>query len=313
MRLDTRAPVDLLAVAAFLFVAVAVVLADVWGPLRVVFALPLVLFAPGYAITAALFPRENRSPGAWHGVDEPARSRETVGLDRLERFALSIGLSIAAVALVGLGLTYTPWGLQLGPVLAALTVLTVAACAVSFRRRRNLPWEEQPRFRFHPSGRWRSASGPQRLWVVALLAAALVTAGTLTFVMTTDRRGDAFTEFYILDDEGNAAEYPTKLAPGENATVVVAVANREHRATDYTVNVTSQRGEFVRDGDAFVPLESQALGSWEVSLDHEDREMRAFNFSLEEEGMHRVRFALGLEGAEEEPYRALHLWVEVEA
>ena len=60
---------------------------------RNILGLPLVLFLPGYALIAALFPAKS-------------------DLDGIERVALSFGLSIAVVPLIGLGLNYTPWGIR---------------------------------------------------------------------------------------------------------------------------------------------------------------------------------------------------------
>lgn len=57
--------------------------------LRIIFGIPLVLFLPGYALIAALFPGKN-------------------DLDTIERIALSFGLSIAIVPLIGLALNFTP-------------------------------------------------------------------------------------------------------------------------------------------------------------------------------------------------------------
>ena len=59
---------------------------------RNILGLPLILFFPGYALLAALFPAKS-------------------DLDGVERAALSFGLSIAVVPLIGLGLNYSPWGL----------------------------------------------------------------------------------------------------------------------------------------------------------------------------------------------------------
>jgi uncharacterized membrane protein len=78
-------------------------------PIRSVLGLPMVLFLPGYALIAALFP----------GKDD---------LDGIERLALSLGLSIAVVPLIGLGLNYTPWGIRLIPILVSLSVFTFLMC-----------------------------------------------------------------------------------------------------------------------------------------------------------------------------------------
>lgn len=83
--------------------------------LRYAFGTLFVLFLPGYALLKALYP--NKEP------------------DGLTRFALSIGLSIALVPLVGLVLNYTPLGLRLGPVAASLAVLTAALLSAALARR----------------------------------------------------------------------------------------------------------------------------------------------------------------------------------
>jgi len=67
----------------------------------------MVLFLPGYALIAALFPSKN-------------------DLDGIERLALSFGLSIAVVPLIGLGLNFTPFGIRLVPIIVSLSVFTLA-------------------------------------------------------------------------------------------------------------------------------------------------------------------------------------------
>ena len=81
-------------------------------PVRVVLGLLLVLFLPGYSLIAALFPRKD-------------------DLDGIERIALSFGLSIAVVPLIGLALNYTPFGIRLVPVLAGLSVFTILLAVIA--------------------------------------------------------------------------------------------------------------------------------------------------------------------------------------
>ncbi len=107
------------------------------GTLLVVYALPddfplvvfrwilgsaFVLFIPGYVAVEALFPK----------------GRE---LDGIERLALSVGLSLALVPLVGLLLNYTPWGIRLDPIMISLTILTAGLALVAFARRFRLSVE----------------------------------------------------------------------------------------------------------------------------------------------------------------------------
>lgn len=64
-----------------------------------------VLYIPGASFIEALYPR---------GIE----------LESLERLALSIGLSLALVPLVGLILNYTPWGIRLVPIIISLALLS---------------------------------------------------------------------------------------------------------------------------------------------------------------------------------------------
>jgi len=73
--------------------------------LRYVLGSVFVLYLPGATLIEALYPR---------GED----------LEPLERLALSIGLSLAVVPLIGLVLNYTPWGIRLQPILTALALFT---------------------------------------------------------------------------------------------------------------------------------------------------------------------------------------------
>ena len=88
-------------------------------PLRYFFGSLFVLFLPGYALVEALYPDERE-------------------LAPLERLALSIGLSLAVVPLIGLLLNYTPWGIRLEPVMASLAVFTLIMLMVASYRKQRL-------------------------------------------------------------------------------------------------------------------------------------------------------------------------------
>jgi hypothetical protein len=83
--------------------------------LRWIIGSVFVLFIPGYVTVEALFPK----------------GRE---LDSIERFALSVGLSLALVPLVGLLLNYTPWGIRLTPIVISLIIFTVGLAAIALAR-----------------------------------------------------------------------------------------------------------------------------------------------------------------------------------
>jgi hypothetical protein len=72
---------------------------------RYLLASVFVLFFPGYSFIKALFP-----------VKE---------IDNVERIALSIGMSLAIVAINALILNYTPWGISTTPITLSLLGLTL--------------------------------------------------------------------------------------------------------------------------------------------------------------------------------------------
>jgi len=84
-----------------------------------------VLWLPGYAFIKALFPTENS-----------AKTSEK-GLDMVERIALSLGMSLALVPLVGLLLNYTPWGIRLAPIVLSLLALTIVFATAALIREYN--------------------------------------------------------------------------------------------------------------------------------------------------------------------------------
>lgn len=96
------------------------------GGLRIAFGLLFALFFPGYALISALFPKQGRLGG-------------------IERIALSFGLSIAIVPLIGFILNFTPWGIELYPIVISVTLFILAASVVGWYRQRRL--EPAQRFR----------------------------------------------------------------------------------------------------------------------------------------------------------------------
>jgi len=85
--------------------------------IRYILGSVFVLLLPGYSLIKTLFP-----------------TRE---IDNIERTALSIGMSLALVPLVGLLLNYTPWGIRLTPVTLSLLSLTIILTITGLLREHN--------------------------------------------------------------------------------------------------------------------------------------------------------------------------------
>ena len=188
---------------------------------RKALGLAFILFFPGYAFITALFPERKE-------------------LDNIERLALSFGLSIAIVPLIGLALNYTPWGIRLTPILISLTAFNVLFSLLAIYRRRSavnpwIPWTTLDDVK--RALEWDKASGLDKALTVVLIAAIVVSIGALAYVVTHPKPGEAFTEFYILGPNGKASDYPTNLTVGENATVIIGIVNHEHRTVTYYVQI----------------------------------------------------------------------------
>ena len=116
---------DLAGVALAVVVTIVAVLAPGIRetPVRVPFAFALVLFLPGYAIVAALFPgrRTARSDDAESPV---------AGIGPIERVVLACALSIAVVVLVGIGVVVSPAGFAEWTMLVALAKHTSLAASL---------------------------------------------------------------------------------------------------------------------------------------------------------------------------------------
>lgn len=299
MRIAFRErPYDLLAVAVLALALVALVAATATGAVRVALGLAFVLFLPGYALVAALFPKNGE-------------------IDWIERVALSFGLSIAVVPLLGLALNYTPWGIRLEPVVATVLLFTLGMAGLAYWRRMRLAAEERLAFSMELAPpKWKEYSVVDKALTVALVASIVLAAGVLAYVVATPRPGERFTEFYILDADGRAENYPSRLNASEAATVLVGVVNHEFRAVNYTVQVVLVTVQFVYNSTTgrndTVEVSSSVLDAFPVDLAHDGRYEAPYAFSIGAAGDYKLRFLLFDGAAQGEPYRNLHLWIRVD-
>jgi uncharacterized membrane protein len=288
MEFKKIVPIDILIVICFVLVTVIFItiphLSMTW--VRTVLGLPMVLFFPGYALIAALFTKKD-------------------DLDGIERTALSFGLSIAVVPLLGLGLNYTPWGIRLMPVLITITLFTLAMCVIAIKRRRGLPEDEEfsvPFTAMFHSLREelfiRPTTRIDRILTVLLVISILASVVMLVYVIVTPKQGEKFTEFYILGPEGMADDYPTRVVLGNSGTVIVGVVNHEYRAVNYSL--------------ALVLDNESLLQQQEIVLAHNQTWEQHVTFEPDKAGADmKLQFFLYRDHTYTAPYRELHLWINV--
>ena len=259
--------------------------------IRNVLGLPLVLFLPGYSLIAALFPAKS-------------------DLDGIERVALSFGLSIAVVPLIGLGLNYTPWGIRIHPILISLSTFTFIMCGLAYLRRAKLPESEAFDISFRATAlslkteiMGSSESKLDKALTVFLIFSILLSVVTLAYVVLSPKEGEHFTEFYLLGPEGKADNYPTKYILGENGTVIVGVVNHEYSHVNYTMEIK------LENKSMFLPENLK-----HITLAHNETWEETVILTPEFEGKNmKLQFLLFNETDKSVPYRDLHLWIDVNA
>lgn len=247
--------------------------------IRIILGIPFVLFLPGYSLVSALFPGKK-------------------DLEGLERLALSLGLSLALVPLIGLILNYTPFGIRLYPVSLSLYLFMLAMTEVTYLRRADLP----PKARFSIDFRshipkWSNMESEDKI-LAAGSVIAVIAAGLGGYFLGPSHHGEEFTEFYILGEGGKMEDYPTDLIVGEEGKLIVGIKNHEYRTENYRVLLTLENN----------PIESIES----IKLNHGENWEEPVTFTVQEPGENMKLQALLYKGENTEPYRELHLWITVE-
>ncbi|NPV91314.1 MAG: DUF1616 domain-containing protein [Firmicutes bacterium] len=261
------------------FSVILLILMDVSVTVRVALGVPFVLFFPGYTLIAALFPARD-------------------DLDGIERVALSCGLSIAVVPLLGLILNFTPWGIRLYPILLTLLFFMLLLSIITIHRRNKLTLDKRFVVALNVKIiKWSDLSRMDKILSVALAGAVIFAAGSLYYASATPKVDEKFTEFYMLGPGGKAEGYPRVMKTGEEKEVILGTVNHEYRQVSYSVEVRMDGVVMTR------------LGPFKIN--HEEKKEESVSFSVYEPHENlKVEFLLFKDG-ESAPYRSLHLWVNV--
>ena len=291
---------------------------------RTVLGLFAVLFAPGYAAVAALFPaKRSRTAAAadGHGTDTPFA---TVGhLTVVERLVISVGLSVCLVPLVGIGLEYAPVSIDASTLLGVLGATTMILTVIAVVQRARTPADE----RFDPdvlrgirraTDSLDSSSTTSKLTILLLIGFVVAGSGLSLALLQIDR-GEQFTEFYLTTEDPDtgtdvAGGFPEVIEQGDTEEIHVGITNNEGETTNYTVIVLLQS----LDAGGNVQTEQQ-LDELTVTLEYGEtwHEPHTIRPDLTGEDL-RVTYLLYLDDQPEretsEPetaYRHVHFWVDV--
>jgi uncharacterized membrane protein len=303
---------DLIAVFVWIILAIIFIFTPALNEtfLRIIFALPVALFIPGYSLTAALFPSSK-------------------GIDLIERIALSFALSMAVAPLLCLGLNYTHWGIRLDPIVISLAIFSVAMLIIAQYRRSILPGNEQYRF---PLGKIladtqnklfpEESTKIDRLLSAVLVISIVVAISSMIFVILIPKEGEHFTEFYILGEGGMVSDYPSNFAAVSPQSLIICIGNHESHNVNYIVETFAINQVFNDTSNVSSVVSMELLDR--INLDVADNETIEipYNFSISSPSYNKLQFLLfdgnvpgedvwGIERINSS-YRDLHLWVDVE-
>ncbi len=304
-------PADLILVVVWLLASIAAIYLPFLNetPVRIVLAIPVILFIPGYCLLALLFPKNG-------------------DIDLMARMVLSIGVSIAIVPLIGLGLNFTPWGIRLDPIVLSLTLFTLLMTIIILYQRAHLQSEERfsmplseiagaVKKEFWKKEDTRNA----RILNAALAVAILITILTAAYVITVPRQGEQFTEFFILGENRTAADYPEWIIPGRNYSMFVGVGNHENVDSTYIIETWMLETEFDNVTNTPRILTMDPDNRVQFTLMHNQTTIIPYNLSFQKSRYNRVEFLLfketlpgdGLSGTDRinASYRDLHMNVKV--
>ncbi|MBI2935851.1 MAG: DUF1616 domain-containing protein [Chloroflexi bacterium] len=248
---------------------------------RTALGLAIVLFVPGYLLLALLYPL----PGE---------------VQRLQRFALSLPVSVALIVLMGLVLSRTPWGLTLTSFVAGIVAFAGVCGLLVVGRRRYL----------QPSGVSLVPGGfvqlvqtlrrePVKVWALFGAAASAVVAGALITWLLVPVADQPLTEFYMLDAEGGTAAFPTIVQGQEPVRVNLVVINREGSPLAYEIEAR------------YVGRVLQTLGSGLLQDGEQWRRLAEVTIPLalqDPQGSSKLEFML-YKGEIRIPAGTVHLWI----
>jgi uncharacterized membrane protein len=216
------------------------------GILRMVLGVFMVIFSPGYSLLSALYPRKG-------------------DLSATERIALSFGLSLAIVPLLGLILNYTPLGIKIIPVLITIVIFIVITSAIGWYRHQRMSADNRFGISLSSPGRgWSAMDGITKMLTIVLVIVIVGAIGVVSYIMVTPREGEKFTEFYILGPGGEAKDYPTAANLGEPVDVIIGIINHEQETTSYRIVISIGTAELKEIN--IQPLENDEKWEEQVSF-----------------------------------------------
>ncbi len=214
---------DLGAALLGLLLLLLVLLLETWlvwlAPVRLVLGFIYLLYIPGYCLHVALFPRHD-------------------DLDGLERFGLSLSLSVAVLPILALILNILPSGLSFPALVLGHAVLTVLLVGGGIWQRARLPYATRyaPVLAPRPRQWWQQRTRTEQQTYRVLGAGSVIILLLIGATFATPP-APASTELYMLGAEGQATAYPRFVQVGVDQTTPIGIANHTDQPQHYRLEV----------------------------------------------------------------------------
>lgn len=334
LKTSKRIPTDLLVILIVLFMTLTIIFVPVLREtsIRIVIGCLFALTVPGYVLVAALFPEAGDKPLTTERKRMPIQPTtntpsSVLDIDAVERIALSFGMSIVVVSLVGLVLNVTPWGIRLVPVTVVLSGFTLFLTAIAAHRRYKLPQQKRFSISFQDwitTGK-RSLFEPNTRVDVALnvflVLSICLAAGSIGYAITDPTDRESSTEFYLLTENGDgelvAEGYPTEFTQGQSESLVIGIENKERQAQQYTIVILLQEIQTTGDGSSEV-ADEHVLEQFQTRADPNEAQQHHHSIRPTMSGDQlRLTYLLYKDDPPANPtsenaYRELYLWIDVE-
>ena len=267
-----------LCIAASILSPALILAFDGYNWLRLLVGVPYLLFLPGYLLTCALWAR--------HGE-----------LSAIERVAYSFGLSIGLAAIIAIVLSVLT-AFELSWLLLLVSSTSLALAAIAAIRRHLVPSDSRlqtdlPTVKIVLFGKSRRDTS---YTVITIIVAALVVAAVIANFPPPGKAPEV-TQFYVLDLQKRAVNYPVNVTVGQPNAVWVGLHNGEGAQVAYRIAVSYEN---------LATNKTTNVASFSGNLTSGNSLERMVNYTFQRSGNYIVRFALNLND-NATPYATLHI------
>ena len=121
--------------------------------------------------------------------------------------------------------------------------------------------------------------------------------GTLVYVINQPRSAEKFTEFYVLNAQGKADDYPRNLVAGQSYEVILGIVNHESKSAAYRIDI-------IIDGEKTEEINP-------INIDTEEKWEQKITFTPIHSGTNQKIEFLLYKGSEIDVYKQLALQIDV--